>query len=241
MNGSRGRKLADAIVARLRAGPDSSDEVFTAFAELDALPEGVVRDALEPWLGAMPDIEQLDDETRAAHRLPPRRLRLRTIAVVKDADVLFLGSVAEEQLRVAGKSWDGADLEPEARLDEETEHSFAGTLEHITLASDDDETNTPLFEVVRFLGDTGVVFRAGSKDPVGFIADGRIEVADARIRAALDDALREAPPEEPPPRKAPKKRTAKTAKATTAKSTSAKTAKTTKPAQPKKRAAAKRT
>lgn len=213
MNGARGRKLADAIVARLRSEPETSDEVFTAFAELDALPEDVVRDALEPWLGSAPDVERLDDATRAAHGFPPRKLRLRTLALVKDADVLFLGSVAEEQLRIAGRSWDGVDLEPEERLDEETEHSFAGTLEHRTLAADDDEAGTPLFEVMRFLGDAGVIFRAGTVVPIGYIADGRVEVADARIRAALEEALQDAPEDATP---APVKKTSK--KKTTAKS-----------------------
>lgn len=234
MNGARGRKLADEIVARLRSEPETPDEVFTAFAELDALPEDVVRDALEPWLGSAPDVERLDDATRAAHGFPARKLRLRTLAIVKDADVLFLGSVAEEQLRVAGRSWDGADLEPEERLDEETEHSFAGTLEHHTLAGADDDAGTPLFEVVRFLGDAGVIFRAGTVVAVGYIADGRVESADARIRAAVEDALRAPPPEpievveaiepvEEPPKKvrraksAPKKTAAKTAAKTKAK------------------------
>jgi hypothetical protein len=222
MKGARGRKLADAIVSRLRAGPETSDEVFIAFAELDALPEEVVRDALEPWLGSAPDAELLDDVTRAAHGFPPRKLRLRTLAIVKDADVLFLGSVAEDQLRAAGRSWDGLDLEPEERLDEETEHSFAGTLEHRTLAAVDDTAGTPLFEVLRFLGDSGVVFRAGTAVPIGYIADGRVEVIDARIRAALEEALRDEPLE--PVATTPKKK----ARARAPKKTSAAKARTKK-------------
>jgi hypothetical protein len=213
MTGARGRKLADAIVSRLRAGPETSDEVYIAFAELDELPEDVVRAALEPWLGPGPDIEHLDDATRAAHGFPPRKLRLRTLAIVKDADVLFLGPVAEEQLRVAGRSWDGVDTEPEERLDEDAEHSFAGTLEHHTLVAAFDATDTPLFEVVRFLGDAGVIFRAGTAKPIGYIADGRVEVSDARICAAIDEALRAEPAPAPvpvpvPKEKKPKKKTA---------------------------------
>jgi hypothetical protein len=214
--------LADAIVSRLRAGPETSDEVFTAFAELDELPEEVVRAALEPWLGSGPDIEHLDDATRAAHGFPPRKLRLRTLAVVKDADVLFLGTVAEEQLRAAGRSWDGVDSEPEERLDEDAEHSFAGTLEHHTLVAVDDATDTPLFEVVRFLGDAGVIFQAGTAVPVGYIADGRVEVADARICAAIDEALR-AEPADAGADKAKKTSKTTTRKKTAARKTSTKT------------------
>jgi hypothetical protein len=42
--------------------------------------------------------------------------------------VLDLGPIAEEQLRIAGRTWDGLDLEPEERLDGEREDTFAGTL-----------------------------------------------------------------------------------------------------------------
>jgi hypothetical protein len=135
-------KRARAIVASLSAGEPSSEEVFAAFAELDALPPDTVRDALGSWVGPPPDPAELDDATRRAHGLPSRPLRLRTLEVVRDADVLDLGPVAEEQLRIAGKSWDGVDREPEERLDGEIEGSFAGTLERRVLAADEDPSTT---------------------------------------------------------------------------------------------------
>jgi hypothetical protein len=186
------RARAQAIVAQLSAGSPSSDEIFTAFAELDALPADVVREALEPWVGKAPDIDRLDDVLRRVHRLPPRPLRLRTTSAVKDADVLDLGPVADQQLRLAGKSWDGLDREPEERLDEEVEGNFAGTLEHRVLADASD--GRPLFEVVRFHAGDGVVFRAGTAEPVGLVADGRVEMTDRRARVAIQEALAEAPP-----------------------------------------------
>lgn len=215
---ARERTRAKDIVDRLRAAPETSDEVFTAFEELDSLPPDVVREALEPWLGVPPDIELLDDATRLAHGLPSRRPRLVTLEVTRDADVLFLGSVAEAQLRLAGHSWDGVDREPEERLDGEVDGSFAGTLERVVLGDDANE-KTPCFDVIRFRGDSGVVFRAGTVQRIGFIADGRVEVADANLRAALTDALAaltERPAEEVVAEAVPKtKRAAATKKKTT--------------------------
>lgn len=170
----RNQKRAEEIVARLRAGPETSDEVFIAFEELDALPEEVVRAALEPWLGPLPVV--------------PKRARLVTLAVTRDADVLDLGPIAEAQLRVAGRTWDGVDREPEERLDGEIEGSFAGTLEHRVLG-DEGPGRTPRLDVIRFLGDSGVVFRAGTLECLGFISDGRVEIIDTDLRETLTEAL----------------------------------------------------
>ncbi len=254
---SRDRARARAIVARLSAGSASSDEVFTAFAELDALPADVVREALEPWVGPAPDIDRLDDVTRRVHGLPPRPLRLRTASVAKDADVLDLGPVAEQQLRLAGKSWDGVDREPEERLDEEVEGNFAGTLERRVLADAEAPNGAALFDIIRYHEGDGVVFRAGTADPIGLIADGRVEMTDRRARVAIEEALaapvapqqlelelgRPAAPEPeveaaPPPKK--KRAAAKKPAAASTASTKKKTATTKKKAAaaPKKKAAA---
>lgn len=239
MSGERAR--ARAIVARLSAGSTSSDEIFTAFEELDALPAEVVREALEPWVGKAPDIDRLDDVLRRVHGLPPRPLRLRTASVVRDADVLDLGPVAEQQLRIAGKSWDGLDLEPEERLDGEMEGTFAGTLERRVLAED----GAALFDVVRFHEGDGVVFRAGTAEPIGLIADGRVEMTDRRARVAIEAALgTEAPEpaavaEETPPSEGPAPKKKKAAAAPAKKKTAAVTTKKKAAAAPaKKRAAA---
>lgn len=192
----RGR--AREIVAALSTGEPSSDEVFTAFAELDALPPAIVREVLGGWVGSAPVPEGLDDALRA-HGLPPTPLRLRRVAAVKDADILDLGEIAEEQLRLAGKSWDGLDLAAEERLDGELEGSFAGTLEHHVFAAADAPAGGAgagagaLYDVLLYAGDAGAVFRAGTTELVGLIADGRVEMADRRARAAIQEML------EPPP------------------------------------------
>ncbi|MBX3203239.1 MAG: hypothetical protein KF894_34260 [Labilithrix sp.] len=166
----------------------SSEEVFEAFEELDDLPPEVVRDALAASTGPAPDPEQLDDATRSAHGLPPRALRLRTIALVKDADIFDLGEVAETQVRRAGQTWDGRDLAVEDRLDDEIDGSFAGTLEHRVLA-EVGGANAPLFDVVLYAGDAGAIFRAGTSEQVGAIAYSTVEMQDRRARIAIQAAL----------------------------------------------------
>jgi hypothetical protein len=166
---------ASAIVAELRAGFETSEQVFAAFAELDALPPDVARAALEKAMG----IRQAPDAEPAPMILVPVR-------TTHDADVLDLGDTAQGQLRIAGRSWDGLDLEPEERLDGEREDTFAGTLVARTFA---DEAGTPLFDVLTYADDSGAIFRAGTTDLVGAIAYGTVEMKDRRTRAALQEAL----------------------------------------------------
>ncbi len=180
---------AKAIIASLREGAPTSGEVSEAFWELDRLPLDIVRDALAAWLGPLPDADRLDNATRLHHGLPLRPLRLRTLSLECDADVLDLGPVAEEQLRIAGASWDGEDRAAEDRLDGELEGSFAGTLERRVLADVEAYGDTPLFDVLRFAGDSGVVFASGSTRIVAWIAYNRVEMRDRRIRIAIEAAL----------------------------------------------------
>ncbi|HEY8072576.1 MAG TPA: hypothetical protein VIF62_00660 [Labilithrix sp.] len=180
------RAHADALVEKLRAADVGPSEIADVFWELDFLPADVVRAALVSWLGAQSEPPVVG----------PRRLV--TLASVRDADVLDLGRVAEEQLRIAGTSWDGLDLEPEERLDGEREDSFAGTLEHRVLA--DAETNAPVYDVLLYAEQAGVVFEAGTTNLVARIADGHIEARDPAVRAALEPTL--AP--EPAPKRKPR-------------------------------------
>ena len=161
-------------MASLGESPSGSEEVFAAFEELDALPVEIVRSELGAWLGPAPR---------------PDDLQLRTLAVVKDADVLDLGPVAEEQLRLAGKSFDGVDMAPEERLDGEIEGSFAGALQHRVLVDAAASGDRPLFDVLLYAEDAGVVFRAGTTELIGMITYGSVEMSDRRARAAIQQAL----------------------------------------------------
>ena len=180
---------ARAIVSYLQTAAPSSTEVFDAFWQLDALPVNHVRDALAAWVGPLPDLEHLDPALRHAHGLPPRALRLRTLSIARDADVLDLGPLAEAQLRIAGTTWDALDLAPEDRLDGELEGSFAGTLERRVLADAADATATPLFDVLLFAEDAGVVFAAGTTTVTALIAYRKVETRDRRTRTAIEEAL----------------------------------------------------
>jgi hypothetical protein len=185
---ARAAARAEAIVASLRVGEPTSAEVFEAFAEFDSLPLDVVRHALASWMGPLTDVERMDNATRVAHGLPLHPLRLQTLEVAKDADVLDQGPIAEEQLRLAGKTWDGKDLAPEDRLDDEIEGSFAGTLERHVLA-DVDAPGKPLFDVLLFADHAGVVFDAGTTTQVAFIAYGTVEMRDRRTAVGIEQAI----------------------------------------------------
>lgn len=180
---------AKAIVARLSEGNASSDEVFAAFEELDRLPPDVVRGAFEPWTGPAPDLEGLDDQVRRAHRLPLRTPRLAVLESTRDADVLDAGDIAEQQLRIAGKAWDGQDLDAFERLDGERDDSFAGKLERRVLG----ESGRAVYDVYLFGEGAGVFFRAGTTAVLGIIADHLVETTDRPAREALERALKDAP------------------------------------------------
>jgi hypothetical protein len=182
-------KRVKAIIASLRVGGKTSAEVSEAFWELDRLPVQLVRDALAAWLGPLPDMDRLDDATRRVHGLPLRPLVLRTLSVATDADILDLGETAEHQIRIAGSSWDGEDLPAEDRLDGEVAGSFAGTLERRVLGDAESKNATPMFDVLRFNGDSGVVFAAGTTNVVAWIAYDKVEMRDRRVRIALEAAL----------------------------------------------------
>jgi hypothetical protein len=241
------RTRARSLVSSL--GDLSSEDVFAAFAELDALPPDVVREALAVSTGPAPNLDRLDDATRRAHGLPPRPQRLSTVSVVKDADVFDLGAVAEEQLRIAGRSWDGRDLAAEARLDEEVDGSFAGTFERRVLVDAESPSGAPLFDVLLYAGDSGAIFRAGTTELVGAVSGAIVEMSDRRARAAIQEALagtQEAlagsvePVSSPEPavEAAPKKKTAaKKSASAPKKKASAKAAAVKKPAAEKKRVA----
>ncbi|MBK6696709.1 MAG: hypothetical protein IPG50_31635 [Myxococcales bacterium] len=182
-------KRPQAIVAPFNTGKVDVTEIFGAFAELDALSEELVQSELGAWLGPVPNLDAMDNRERRAQGLPLRPLRLTAVSVATDADVLDLGPIAEEQLRLAGKSWDGQDLAPEDRLDGELEGSFAGTLERRVLADADAKRNTPLFDVLLFADDAGIVFEAGTTRQVALIAYRKVEMKDGRTRRAIEDAI----------------------------------------------------
>lgn len=182
---------AKACVAVLRTADPDSVEMYEAFRELDSLPVDVVRAELAEWIGPLPDLEQLDAPTRLRLGLPLRPLRLVAVSITRDADIFDLGTLAEDQVRLACRSWDGADLPAEERLDGELDGSFAGTLQRLVLADADADSAraAPLFDVVLFAEDAGAVFASGTTTQLALIAYGKVEMRDGRTRAAIEAAL----------------------------------------------------
>ena len=106
--------------------------------------------------------------------------------------------------------------------------SFAGTLEHRVLGDSDAPEAPPLFDVLLFAEDAGVVFAAGTTKIVALIAYRKVEMRDRRARVAIEQALA-APPDDAEaavqPMEEVKRAVAKSpAKKTTAKKTVAKKA-----------------
>ncbi|HEY2513833.1 MAG TPA: hypothetical protein VGI39_23355 [Polyangiaceae bacterium] len=182
---------AQAIVDALREGDPSSEEMFEAFWDLDALPVEYVREALTSWVGPLPDPDRLDLATRLRHGMPLPPLRLRPLSVERDADILDSGEVAEAQLRLAGKSWDGHDQSAEERLDGELEGSFAGAIERRVLADRDAPGEPAIYDVLLLGDESGVVFEAGTTKVAALIAGRRVELLDRRRRVAIEMALAE--------------------------------------------------
>lgn len=211
---------AKACVAVLRTADPDSVEMYEAFRELDSLPVDVVRAELAEWMGPLPDLDQLDAPTRVRFGLPLRPLRLVVASTTRDADIFDLGALAEDQVRLACKSWDGADLPAEERLDGELEGSFAGTLQRLVLADAESARGAPLFDVVLFAEDAGAVFASGTTTQLALIAYGKVEMRDRRTRAAIEGALGAVPASDAPPPVAatepPKKTSNKTASKTAA-------------------------
>lgn len=189
---AHGARAAD-IVAALSGGTLSSEEVFAAFEELDALPPEGVRAALLAWTGPGPDPERLDAPTRAAHGFAPPRLVLEARETTRDADVLFLGEVVEEQLRQVGLAWDGVDLAAEERLDGERPDAFTDVIHRVLAAPG----GAPLFDVLVHDEGSGLIFRAGTAQIVGAVADGIVEMKDRVARRAIADVLAEPLPPAP--------------------------------------------
>ena len=198
------RRAAELVVAL--QGEAAVGDPFETFEALDALPADVVRAVLSSWTGAAPDPEALDEATRRAHGfpLPPLRLRvLRAMRPVSAAALPAIAPIAAEQVRVAGRAWDGRDLVAAERLAGKGQDAFADTLEVRWLV--DAAGGARVADVVSYGGDSGTVFLANTAIVAGAIAYGVVEARDARLRSAIQAALalsatvEEVEPPPPPP------------------------------------------
>jgi hypothetical protein len=105
-------------------------------------------------------------------------------------DVGELSPIEREQLRAAGRLYDGEDLDAEARLteDDQDEAGFRGfcTLWRVV---DGDETR---FDAWLYQVDSGTFFRAGTTEVVAEVIQFGLECDDPEVRRELGPAMVEA-------------------------------------------------
>jgi len=211
-SGARGD--AREIVNGLRGPqPVASEQVFASFAQLDALPGDAVIAALEPWTGPAPDAESLSNSLRARIGLPPRRVMLGAVAVERiapaespSADSFAMRNYSDAlvaQIAAAGLTWDGRDLPASARLGFDGSGGGSGasvldglmriTVHRVSPGDGDAETSRRGMDVLLHHDLSGVVFVEGSADIIGIVAEGRVELREAREREALQHVLESLP------------------------------------------------
>lgn len=103
-----------------------------------------------------------------------------------------LSHIQREQLRLAGKAYDGEDLPAEARLagdePEEEETSFLGFCSLWRVVDGDRH----LYDVWLYMVDSGAIYRANTTDIVAEIIQFGLECEDEEVRMALGPAMVEA-------------------------------------------------
>jgi hypothetical protein len=127
---------------------------------------------------------------------------------VKPKSVADLQPIEREQLRIAGRGYDGHDLAAKDRLAANgKETSFARFVELRTVV---DAEHVPLYDVWTYMVDSGSIFVAGTTREIGGVAQGGVVLREPNValRIALQAMLVRKPPK-PPKKKVAKKPRAK--------------------------------
>lgn len=128
---------------------------------------------LKERFGAHPEIATLVAREAALNKPPPVFVVLGIRSI---DDAAQLSPLDREQLRIAGRGYDQQDLEAEARLaDDNSEQSFLG---HLELRSIADTEGEPWLDAVLFAVDSGVLFRAGTIEELGWVSQGGVSLRD---------------------------------------------------------------
>ncbi|MET7420846.1 hypothetical protein [Dactylosporangium sp. NPDC005555] len=98
-----------------------------------------------------------------------------------------LSPIEREQLRAAGKLYDGEDIEAEARLagDDHDEASFRGFCSLWRVV----DGGRPRFDAWLYQVDSGTVFRAGTTEVVAEVVQFGLECDDPEVRRELGPAM----------------------------------------------------
>jgi hypothetical protein len=124
-------------------------------------------------------------EAALAGEPPP--IELVIASSLRPRSAADLSDVEREQVRIAGKNYDGFDLSAERRLttmDRNDEQSFEGSLEVRHIA---DASGQVRFDMLLYMIDGGAIFRAGTTESIGGICQGGVELLskDLPLRTAL--------------------------------------------------------
>lgn len=119
-------------------------------------------------------------------------MHLRFVDPREIGSLADLSAVQIEQLRAAGKAYDGEDLPAEARLAGdapfETEGSFLGSCQLWRVVRGDEH----VYDAWLYMVDSGSFFRAGTTEEVAGIVQCGLECPDRALRAELGPAMVEA-------------------------------------------------
>ncbi|HEY8091983.1 MAG TPA: hypothetical protein VIF09_29175 [Polyangiaceae bacterium] len=130
------------------------------------------------------------DAVEAIVAATPKPMDLYVTATKKPTDAAELSSLEHEQLRIAGKGYDQKDLDAEARLakDDGDETSFRGFFEVRSIA---DAGGNPAYDALLYMVDSGSIYRAGTTEEVGWVAQGGVVLKEKNdaLRLALQVAV----------------------------------------------------
>jgi len=184
------RQLPNVIIQHALAllevldAPEIVQVILEQSAQSDVPPKSVVKKALADLAKRKPGVKHAVEEAR---RSAPAPIVLRVTSIRRLRDVTELGPIEREQLRIAGKAWDGRDLSPDRRVGS-SEEAFGGVLE---LRAFSDAAGSPRYDAWLYAGDSGSYFLAGSTTEIGGMIQGSVELngpADAALRDALQEA-----------------------------------------------------
>ncbi len=140
----------------------------------------------------------------------PAPIALYVARALKPKSVTDLDDNAREQLRIAGRGYDGQDLSAEKRLEPNGEEtSFARFVEVRSVV---DAKRVPVYDLWIYMVDSGSIFVAGKTSEIGAISQGGVVLREPNValRVALQKLTVKVPPKPPkPPPKAPVKKTKK--------------------------------
>jgi hypothetical protein len=115
-----------------------------------------------------------------------RAAELLVLSTLRPRDAKALGSIAQQQLRIAGKAWDNRDL-PAAHRFEAGDAAFVTELELRVLG----DASGPRYDAWLLGGDSGTIFATGTTRRVAVREQKGIEPV-GRTAAAVCDAIQEA-------------------------------------------------